>query len=114
MPGICAIASKPDSVDCPRRLEAMLGRMRHFPWYLEHRYFDASAGLAVGRVSLGFVNADEQPAFSEDKSLLAVMEGEIYDYQEHRRQLEADGHQFRGGSHAELLLHGYESGQKTF
>ena len=93
----------------------MTGRLRHHPSYVEHTHLDPAAGLALGRVSLGFVNTAPQPAFNEDRSLLAVMDGEVYDCEDQRRALEAQGHTFRGDSHAELLLHGYEeSGQAFF
>jgi asparagine synthase (glutamine-hydrolysing) len=93
----------------------MARRLKHHAWYADHQYADPAAGIALGRVSLGVVNAAAQPAFNEDRSLLAVMEGEVYDYDEQRRSLEAEGHVFHGDSHAELLLHGYEqSGQAFF
>src|SRR5439155_2590008 len=39
---------------------------------------------------------------------------EIYDYEKERRPLEAAGHAFRGASHAELLLHGFEQDGPKF
>jgi asparagine synthase (glutamine-hydrolysing) len=92
----------------------MAQRVRHHPWYAEHQHADPAAGLALGRVALGVVNAAAQPAFNEDRSLLAVMEGEVYDYDERRAALEAAGHVFRGDSHAELLLHGFEEAGQAF
>ena len=70
--------------------------------------------MALGRISLGFVNGAEQPATNEGRSLLAMMEGEVYDYEDQRRILEAGGHIFHGDSQAELLLHGYESRGEEF
>jgi asparagine synthase (glutamine-hydrolysing) len=90
----------------------MARRLRHHPWYAEHSHVEPAAGL--GRVSLGFVNPAAQPAFNEDHSLLAVMEGEIYDYDEQRQTLESSGHLFQGESHAELLLHGFEQAGQSF
>jgi asparagine synthase (glutamine-hydrolysing) len=114
MPGICGVVSSGVGADWSDAALAMTDRMKHHPWYTEHRHADASAGVALGRVSLGFVNAAAQPAFNEDGSLLAVMEGEVYDYAEQRRLLVAAGHAFRGDSHAELLLRGYEHSGKAF
>jgi asparagine synthase (glutamine-hydrolysing) len=68
----------------------------------------------MGRISLGFINGAEQPAVNEERSLLAVMDGEVYDHDDQRRALEACGHIFHGDSQAELLLHGYESRGKEF
>ena len=115
MPGICGLLSIPSHSDLIPLFGEMARRLKYQPWYRENAHVDAPAGLAVGRVSLGFVNTAPQPAFNEDHSLLAVMEGEVYDYDERRRALEAAGHVFNGDSHAELLLHGYEqSGQAFF
>ena len=108
MPGICGvIASGPDA-GATALLAEMVGRLRHHPWYRESRYLDPEAGVALARVSLGLVNPAAQPAFNEERTLLAVMDGEIYDHAEQRRTLEAAGHRFQGDSHAELLGHGFE------
>src|SRR5689334_17945351 len=114
MPGIFGLACRTPDADIPARHAAMAGRMVHHPWYTVEWHRDEAAGLALGRVSLGFVNAADQPVGNEDGSQLAVMEGEVYDYAERRRELAAAGHRFRGDSHAELLVHGYEAEGKAF
>jgi asparagine synthase (glutamine-hydrolysing) len=101
-------------MDLAADLTAMADRLRHHPWYQENRHVDNSAGIALGRITLGFVNRAKQPACNEDNSLLAIMEGEVYDYAERRRELSAAGHAFLTDSHAELLVHGYESKGKAF
>jgi asparagine synthase (glutamine-hydrolysing) len=113
MPGIFGVVGRAPG-NHAALLADMAGRLRHHPWYTEHQHIDAAAGIGLGRVALGFVNAAVQPAFNEDRSLLAVMEGEIYDYDEQRRALEAAGHAFHGDSHAELLLHGCEQSGPAF
>src|SRR5262245_31963763 len=114
MPGIFGLASAPPVVGTAALLAAMAARLRHHAWYQESRHLDEAAGVALGRTALGTVNAAAQPAANEDGSLLAVMDGEIHDYPEQRRALEAAGHTFRGHSHAELLLHGYEARGQAF
>src|SRR5262249_10650573 len=114
MPGICGIVTRPHAADVTVVLNDMCARLRHHPWYAEHRHVDAAAGLALGRVGLGFVNVAPQPASNEDGSLLAVMEGEVYDAEDHRRLLTAAGHTFHGDSQAEVLLHGYEENAQEF
>jgi asparagine synthase (glutamine-hydrolysing) len=114
MPGIFGLAANPSESDIAETLAAMADQMRHHPWYLEDRHIDLASGLGLGRISLGFLNTAEQPAFNEDRSLLAMMEGEVYDYTEHRRRLAKLGHQFRGNSQAELLLHGFEAQGRNF
>jgi asparagine synthase (glutamine-hydrolysing) len=114
MPGICGFVGTPTAVSPAALLANMLDAMRNHAWYVDHRYEDRGTDLALGRTSLGFVNAAEQPAFNEDRTLLAVMEGELYGYAERRRELTAAGHHFRSDSHAELLLHGYEAAGQAF
>jgi asparagine synthase (glutamine-hydrolysing) len=114
MPGICGLIGQTIPMNLEAQVAEMLGRLRHHDGYREDHHVDVAAGLAVGRVSLGFVNRGAQPAFSPDGWLLAVMEGEVYDYDEHRRALEAAGCRFAGTSHAELLLHGYQAHDRAF
>jgi asparagine synthase (glutamine-hydrolysing) len=118
MPGVFGFAGAMSggamAADVAGLFSEMAARMKHHSWYQESRYLDEAGGVALGRMALGFVNSAAQPAASEDRSLLAVMDGEIYDCEEQRRRLVAWGHEFRGDSHAELLLHGYESRGKEF
>lgn len=115
MPGIFGIVSNAPRMSLAAESAEMGQRLKHHAWYKEDYHVDPGNRLTLGRVSLGFVNAAAQPATNEEGSLLAVLEGEVYDYEEQRRALRAAGHRFQSDSHAELLLHGYESaGQKFF
>lgn len=114
MPGLCGLVCQAPGTDLPALLAEMLDAMRHHPWYTEQRHHDAAAGLALGRITLGFTNAAPQPAVNEDRSLLAVLEGEVYDYAERRRELAAAGHCFATDGHAELILHGFEEHGRDF
>jgi asparagine synthase (glutamine-hydrolysing) len=114
MPGICGIVGNGRSGGSSAMLAEMCARMKHYPWYRENRHVDAGHNLALARVSLGFVNTADQPIVSEDGSLLAIMEGELYDVDEQRRRLAAEGRGFRGDSHAEVLLQGYLQGGESF
>lgn len=84
---------------------------------LAHRGPDGEgvAQLAEGRVWLGHrrlalvdLAGGVQPIANEDESIWAVVNGEIYDDLELRRELEARGHRFRTKSDSELLVHLYE------
>ena len=115
MPGIAGSVSAAVPSELGAVSAAMAGRMKHYPWYQEHTFADDGRGIALARVTLGFINKAPQPAFNEDHTWLAMMDGELYDYEIHRKTLEGFGHRFGGASHAELLLHGFEqSGLKFF
>ncbi|MFB0525849.1 MAG: hypothetical protein ACETVO_00050, partial [bacterium] len=65
--------------------------------------------LAISRVHHGTVNSEKQPLFNEDKSLLIVMDGEVYDYEADKRLLHSKGHHFKYKQNdAEFCLHLYE------
>src|SRR5439155_25240891 len=61
-----------------------------------------------------WVNAAAQPAHNPDRTWLAVLEGEVLDYERHRHALEVTGQRFAGDSHAELLIHGFRAQGPAF
>ena len=67
-------------------------------------------GIAMGFRRLSFLDLEggHQPIYNETKDMVITFNGEIYNHQEIREELEAKGHVM--GSHAdtEVLIHGYE------
>jgi asparagine synthase (glutamine-hydrolysing) len=86
----------------------MAASMRHHPWYKEETHVDEDAGLALGRMGLGFVHPEPQPASTPGRTVLAVLDGEVLDAEEQRARLAGKGRCFVGSSPAELVAHGYE------
>jgi asparagine synthase (glutamine-hydrolysing) len=53
-------------------------------------------------------SAGHQPMCNEDESIWITFNGEIYNFQDLRRQLVATGHNFRSHTDTEVIVHGYE------
>jgi len=67
------------------------------------------------RLSIIDLDTGHQPMANEDGSVWIVFNGEIYNFQEIRRELEGLGYRFRTRSDTESILHGYEAwGESVF
>ena len=82
---------------------------------IAHRGPDSEGYFEDGRAALGFrrlaiidLAGANQPLYNENRSLVLVFNGEIYNYWELRRQLIAAGHAFSTQGDAEVVLHGFE------
>jgi len=82
---------------------------------LAHRGPDAQGlqvwpGAAIGhrRLSIIDLNTGDQPIFNEDRTVAVILNGEIYNFQELREELQAHGHRFSTKSDTETIVHAYE------
>ena len=68
-------------------------------------------GVALGhrRLSIIDLSTGQQPLFNEDKSIVVVFNGEIYNYQPLMQELKDLGHQFRTRSDTEVIVHAWEA-----
>lgn len=72
-------------------------------------YIDGPIGLAHRRLSIIDVSAAGRgPMTNEDETVWLTYNGEIYNFRELRRLLEARGHKFRSHTDGEVLVHGWE------
>ncbi|MFN2427434.1 MAG: asparagine synthase (glutamine-hydrolyzing), partial [Candidatus Binatia bacterium] len=69
---------------------------------------DGRVGLGHARLSIIDLATGDQPLASEDESIRAVVNGEFYDFERIRRDLEGRGHRLRTRSDSEIVLHLYE------
>ncbi len=69
---------------------------------------DGRAGLGHTRLSIIDLSTGAQPIANEDESLRIVVNGEFYDFERIRRELETRGHGFRTRTDSEIALHLYE------
>ncbi|MCX9085641.1 MAG: asparagine synthase-related protein [Candidatus Methanoperedens sp.] len=107
MPGIIGIVSTKDAEDNNEKLlTRMCNAIKHKEWYKTDIHTGISAGLA--RVHLGIFNPESQPIFNEDKSLCIIMDGEIYDYEDLKKELIHKGYSFPIANDPEFILHLYE------
>ncbi|MCM1542164.1 MAG: asparagine synthase (glutamine-hydrolyzing) [Blautia sp.] len=109
MCGICGIYNleNKEAVD-GKILNGMLDAIRH-------RGPDGSGSLVLEHVALGFVRLSfldleggMQPIWNENRTIAMVCNGEIFNYQELRRQLMEKGHSFSTKTDVEVILHLYE------
>ena len=69
---------------------------------------DRRVGLGHARLSIIDLSTGDQPIASEDGRIHIVVNGEFYDFERQRRELEQRGHRFRTRSDSEIALHLYE------
>lgn len=73
-------------------------------WVAPHR----RVGLGHARLSIIDLSTGDQPIANEDGALHIVVNGEFYDFEAIRAELEGQGHRFRTKSDSEIALHLYE------
>jgi len=91
---------------------ALLERMNESQ---HHRGPDAGGlhlepGVALGHRRLSIIDlaAGRQPLFNEDRSVVVVYNGEIYNFPELSAELQAAGHRFRTHCDTEVIVHAWE------
>ncbi len=92
--------------------QALLASMNHA---IIHRgpdedgfYVHQNVGLAMRRLSIIDLASGQQPIYNADKTKAIVFNGEIYNYQTLRADLEEQGHTFYTKSDTEVVLHLYD------
>ena len=89
-------------------LEAMTDVVSHRGPDASGYYVGEGVGLGHRRLSIIDLATGDQPLANEDETIWVVFNGEIYNFADLRRQLEAAGHRFRTHSDTEVIVHGYE------
>jgi asparagine synthase (glutamine-hydrolysing) len=112
MCGIAGIvAAKAGALDAPLIAS---GTIREMTAAIAHRGPDADGffegpGIALGHRRLKVIDLEggAQPMSNQDGSVWVTYNGEIYNHETLREQLEARGHVFRSHCDTEVLVHGY-------
>lgn len=90
-------------------LEDMMNTIIHRGPDSAGSFIDESAALGFRRLSIIDISeSGNQPLYNEDRTKVLTFNGEIYNYQELRKELIALGHVFQTQTDSETLLHGYE------
>ena len=71
-------------------------------------YVNESVALAMRRLSIIDLSSGQQPIFNEDRTKAIVYNGEIYNFQELRENLEKQGDKFYTKSDTEVIVHLYD------
>jgi asparagine synthase (glutamine-hydrolysing) len=89
-------------------LRSMADRMIHRGPDDEGFWIEGSVGIGMRRLSIIDLAGGHQPIGNETGDVQVVLNGEIYNFKELRRDLLGRGHRFASGSDAEVLVHLYE------
>ncbi|HEB02282.1 MAG TPA: asparagine synthase (glutamine-hydrolyzing) [Nitrospirae bacterium] len=107
---MCGIAGilDPGSSYTQKTLEKMAAPIAHRGPDDEGFHQDGPVSLAHRRLSIIDLDTGHQPIFNEDGKVAVVLNGEIYNFQSLRKELEGRGHRFATNSDTEVIVHLYE------
>src|SRR3954470_21314911 len=105
--GIYFLHGRPSGAEA--RIERMTAALTHRGPDECGYHIDHKAALGHRRLSIIDLAGGQQPLYNEDGTVAVVFNGEIYNFEEIRRRLIADGHVFRTNSDTEMIVHAYEA-----
>jgi asparagine synthase (glutamine-hydrolysing) len=107
---MCGIAGVIGYSISEQMLRAAVDSMRHRGPDGNGIFMDPESPIALGHARLSIIDlaTGEQPLYSEDKEIVLVCNGEIYDFERQRDELILRGHVFRTRSDSEVIIHLYE------
>ncbi|HBE81581.1 MAG TPA: asparagine synthase (glutamine-hydrolyzing) [Pyrinomonadaceae bacterium] len=108
MCGIVGIVNNGDRKASREVLERMNRAILHRGPDDDGFYVNKNVGLAMRRLSIIDLASGKQPIRNADNTKWIVFNGEIYNYQELRKDLEKRGHRFYTNSDTEAIVHLYD------
>ncbi len=108
MCGIVGIANTNSRGASPEILQRMNEAIVHRGPDEDGFYVNENIGLAMRRLSIIDLAGGQQPIYNPDKTALIVFNGEIYNFQELRADLQKEGNKFDTNSDTEVILHLYD------
>jgi asparagine synthase (glutamine-hydrolysing) len=111
MCGICGFTGEQDEVILKRMTDSIYHRGPDDDGF----FVDGKINLGIRRLSIIDVKTGQQPIHNENKNLWTVFNGEIYNFQAIRTDLEGKGHRFyTDHSDTEVIVHLYEEYGRDF
>ncbi len=106
---MCGFVGFSGDVEAPDRvITDMMDAIRHRGPDAAGQFVEEGIALGHRRLSIIDVTAQgNQPLYSEDRNLVLVFNGEIYNYREIRAELRQLGYRFRTETDSEVLIYGY-------
>jgi len=89
-------------------LRRMTGVLRHRGPDADGSHFGPGVALGHRRLSIIDLATGDQPIYNETRSVAVVFNGEVYNFRDLARELEASGHTFVTRSDTETIVHAYE------
>lgn len=109
MCGICGIVSFQRNNPADSSVLRSMNRSLHHRGPDDEGYYqDDQASIAMRRLSIIDLNTGHQPISNEAGDIWVVYNGEIYNFQSIRADLETRGHLFRTQTDTEIIVHAYE------
>jgi asparagine synthase (glutamine-hydrolysing) len=108
MCGIAGIASLTERPVGQEELRAMCGVLVHRGPNAGGVYLGPGVGLGMRRLSIIDLRTGDQPIGNEDGTVWVVLNGEIYNFRDLRRDLMRRGHTFSTTGDTETIVHLYE------
>ncbi len=109
MCGICGVLSiLNNTISLDEIVRQMNSALIHRGPDDEGYFFDENIAFGHRRLSIIDLSTGHQPISNEDESIWIVFNGEIYNFQTLRKQLEDAGHRFSTNTDTEVIVHCYE------
>ena len=86
-------------------IRAQLSCQRHRGPDAEGAFVSGRGAIGQNRLAIIDIEHGDPPITNEDGTIGVVLNGEIYNFRELRRQLESEGHRFATGCDTEVIAH---------
>ena len=104
MCGICGFTGKTNKIFLKKMTDSIIHRGPDE----NGSHSDGKINLGIRRLSIIDVETGHQPIHNEEKNIWTIVNGEIYNYKELRKELEKKGHRYyTDHSDTEVIYHHY-------